>query len=67
MASPEMIGKRLRDLRGDKQREEVAAAIGISVSALAMYETGKRVPRDEIKARIAAYYEESIENIFFAA
>lgn len=67
MASLETVGKRLRDLRGMKQREEVARALGVSTSALAMYETGKRMPRDEIKAKIAAYYNASIEEIFFAA
>ena len=60
------IGKCLRALRGDKSREEVAAALNISQSALAMYEQGERVPRDPIKVRIAKYYQKPIADIFFA-
>lgn len=67
MANADMIGKRLTALRGEEKRETVAAAVGISVSALAMYETGKRIPRDEIKVRLAQYYHQSIESIFYAA
>lgn len=59
------IGKRLRHLRGNRRREDVALAIGVSVSALSMYENGERVPRDEIKIAIANFYGETIEAIFF--
>ena len=38
----EKIAKRLVTLRGKESRESVAEAIGVSVSALAMYETGAR-------------------------
>jgi transcriptional regulator with XRE-family HTH domain len=62
----EEIAKRLVELRGTKSRDEVATACGISVSALAMYEQGERIPRDDIKIRIAKYYKRSVENIFFA-
>ena len=58
------IGKRLRALRGDKTVQSVADDIGISRSALAMYEIGDRIPRDEIKLRICQYYGVDI-NIFF--
>ncbi|MBO5184838.1 MAG: helix-turn-helix transcriptional regulator [Clostridia bacterium] len=61
------IGKRLVDLRGEKSRQTVAKDLKISVSALQMYENGKRIPRDEVKVRIAEYYNTSIEAIFFAA
>lgn len=59
------MSRKLVKLRGKKTQKEVAKALGISISALAMYEVGKRVPRDEIKIKIAKYYEESIEAIFF--
>lgn len=39
-------------------------AIGISVSALTMYETGNRIPRDEIKVKLAHYYSTSVERLF---
>ena len=59
------IGKRLTQLRGDKKREKVAADVDISVSALTMYETGKRIPRDEIRMALAKYYNVSVQSLFF--
>lgn len=61
------IGERLVKLRGNRTQEQVAKALGISTSALAMYESGKRVPRDEVKLAIAEFYKSSIQEIFFAA
>lgn len=58
-------GEKLRELRGNERREVVAAAVGVSVSALAMYETDKRVPRDDVKARISAFYDVPVQDIFF--
>lgn len=59
------IGKALRELRGEKTLENAAEGIDVSTSALAMYETGQRVPRDEIKIRIAKFYGVSVESIFY--
>jgi len=39
------IGKILMELRGDVTREEVSKGIGVSVSALQMYENGKCIPK----------------------
>ncbi|PGU99209.1 transcriptional regulator, partial [Bacillus cereus] len=41
----------LINLRNEKSREEVARAVGISVSTLQMYENGQRIPRDNIKIK----------------
>ncbi len=60
------IGERLVKLRGSKSQEEVAKAVGISVSALSMYEQGKRIPRDNIKIRLSSYYKKPISTIFYA-
>ena len=57
--------KMLIELRGQKSQKEVADAIGISVSALSMYENGERIPRDNIKVRLANYYNKAIGDIFF--
>lgn len=38
--------------------------LNISVSALSMYERGERIPRDNIKIRIASYYKKPINKIF---
>lgn len=59
------IGKRLILLRGNRTQKEVASELKISISALAMYEQGNRVPRDEIKLKIASYYGKSVQEIFF--
>lgn len=60
------VGELLIEKRGKRSRHEVAEAVGISLSALTMYELGKRIPRDEIKVRLARYYETSVEALFFA-
>ena len=61
----EAIGQRLITLRGNRTQDEVAKAIGISKSALCMYESGERIPRDQIKMRIARFYNRSVPFIFF--
>ena len=62
------IGQTLKKFRKARNltQEEVAKAIGISVSALSSYECGDRMPRDHIKIEIAHYYNKSVEEIFFA-
>ena len=60
-----VMAERLRALRGDKSQQTVAKDLNISDSALSAYETGERVPRDEVKVRIAAYYGKSVQDIFF--
>lgn len=62
----ERVAERLTQLRGEKSREEVANAIGVSVSAISMYENGERIPRDDIKIKLANYYGESVQSIFFS-
>jgi len=59
------IGNKLASLRKEVPREIVANALGISTSALAMYEQGNRIPRDEIKLKIAQYYKLTVQEIFF--
>jgi transcriptional regulator with XRE-family HTH domain len=60
------IGQRLRALRGEKSLDVVAEDIGISRSALNMYELGDRVPRDQRKILLAEYYGVSMEQLFFS-
>lgn len=59
------IGAKLRELRGNTSREEVAKAVNVSVSAIQMYENGARIPRDETKVKLAEYYGCSIGELFF--
>ena len=58
------MNEKLIALRGNRSQDEVARALGISISALSMYEQGNRIPRDEVKIRMAAYYGISIEALF---
>jgi putative transcriptional regulator len=60
------IGKKLMILRGNRTRREVANALGISISAIRMYENGQRIPRDDIKVKLAKYYGVSVDNLFYA-
>lgn len=61
------IGERLVSLRGSKTQTEVAEAVGISKSAMSMYESGERTPRDETKVKLARYYNKTVGEIFFDA
>lgn len=67
MLTKEQIGKNLTNLRENKgkERKEVCEELNISVSSLAMYENGERIPRDEVKEKLADYYQESIDCIFY--
>ena len=60
------VGKRLTELRGDRSQERVARDNNLSLSAYTTYERGERIPRDEIKIRLAAYYQKTVQEIFFA-
>lgn len=58
------IANRLIRLRGRKSQEEVANDIGISASTISMYEQGRRMARDEIKVRLANYYNVTVQELF---
>ena len=53
-----MIGERLKMLRHEKKinQADLAAVIGVQISAVSRYETGKDDPSDKIKAEIAKYF-----------
>lgn len=61
------IGDNLRYLRKKKNvtQTEVAKALGIPVTTYNAYETGQNVPRDEVKRKIADYFDRSVQFIFF--
>lgn len=60
------MGKRLIELRGERSQERVARDNDLSLSAYTKYERGERIPRDEVKIRLAAYYQKTVQEIFFA-
>ena len=59
------FGEKLKELRGTKSQEEIAKEIGVTKSSWAMYERNERVPRDEVKIRIANHFHKSVQEIFF--
>lgn len=59
------IGKQIRELRGSESQQSCANKLGISKSALTMYECGNRIPRDEIKLRISSYFNVPVELLFY--
>ena len=61
----EAIGKRLIALRGEKLVKDVAKALGISASALSMYEICLRIRSDEINFRLSRDYDRTVDSIFF--
>lgn len=65
--NPKTVGDKLRACRTKmgKSMEEVSSDLGISQSAISMYEHGDRVPRDEIKIKLATYYKTSVQALFF--
>lgn len=61
-------GTKLRALRNQRKKtqKQVADELKITKSALAMYERDERVPRDEVKVIIAAYYGETVQSLFYS-
>lgn len=59
------IGRRLKQLRGEKTIQQVSEETGINMSTLGMYEIGERIPRDVNKIVLAKYYGVSVQELFF--
>ncbi|MGN0620002.1 MAG: helix-turn-helix transcriptional regulator [Ruminiclostridium sp.] len=61
------IGEKLKELRENenKSQDEMAKEIGVTKSSWAKYERNERVPRDEVKIRIAKFFKKTVQEIFF--
>lgn len=57
--------KTLREL-AEESIEETAKILSISTSSLIAYENGAKIPRDEIKAKMAKHYNVPITELFGA-
>ena len=57
------MGEIIAGLIGDIPRKNIADDLDISLSALNMYIRGERIPRDEIKLKMAKYFGKSVEEI----
>lgn len=66
---PAAIAKKLKALRVARGKTivEMSDETGIGRTALTNYELGIRVPRDEVKLRLAHYFETSVDDLFFSA
>lgn len=60
------VGQRLKELRGERSASKVAKDIGVSKSIYRRYEKGEVEPKDEIKLRIAKYFETTVEDVFIS-
>ena len=56
--------KRLRTEKNETQ-EDTAKAAGVSLSSYKAYENGERIPRDEVKVRLADHFGTTSQAIFF--
>ena len=67
MPNNKVVGERIKVLREKKKysQETLASLIGVAVSTICMYETGERIPRDEIKVKLARELGKSVSYIFF--
>lgn len=67
MPNASIIANRLKQMRISKgvSSDQMAKDLNISRSAINMYETGYRIPRDEIKVKIANYFNKTVDAIFF--
>jgi transcriptional regulator with XRE-family HTH domain len=62
------IGKRLLKLRTDKGllQHQVAESIGVDKSTIGAYERGYRLPRDDVKVKLAEYYKVELSVLFYS-
>lgn len=67
MPDSNLIAKRIKTIREKLGLTQAlfAKKLEISTSTVAMYEAGERIPRDEVKARIAKIAGETVDSIFF--
>ena len=58
-----ILGLRIRQLRKEKglSQLELAGQLNISNTTLSQYESGKRIPGDEIKIKIAGFFNVTID------
>lgn len=68
MPTAKVIGARILELRKERliTQQELAEALGVTRQLVCNYETGDCKPGDEVKKKIAEYFNVSIEDLFFA-
>lgn len=61
----QQIAMRLQQARGLESRASVCKAVGVSYSALQMYENGQRLPRPAVMKKLASHYRTTVQALFF--
>ncbi len=61
----EKIGKRIREIRGERTQKEFGDLLGVSPMAVSLYETGDRLPGYNNMIRIAELGKTTVQDIFF--
>lgn len=61
------IAGKLVKLRNEKNvsQTQVAETLGLTKAAISQYETGQRIPSDEIKIKLSNYYGVTVQELFF--
>lgn len=61
------ISEKLGNLRLKKNvsQSQVAESLGITKAAVSQYESGQRIPSDEIKIKLSNYYGVSVQDLFY--
>ena len=61
------VAERIKEARLEKgyTQTDLAVICDISVSAVQMYEIGQRVPRDQVKVKIAEALGKPVQDLFF--
>lgn len=61
------LGNKLKRLRIESgmSRRQLADMFGLTVSAVGMYEQGRRTPSDDIKVKYSMLFDKSIDELFF--
>lgn len=61
------ISEKLGNLRLKKNvsQSQVAESLGITEAAVSQYESGQRIPSDEVKIKLSNYYGVSVQDLFY--
>ena len=66
MRSDNVVASRLKSLRSERglTQRELADSLGISTSAITMYENGRRIPKYDILETIADYFNVDMNYLY---
>ena len=61
------VGRMIKEMRESRNltQEELGATLGCTRMAISNYESGGRMPNDNMKASIANYFGVSVGSLFF--